>query len=43
MFKKLQKILKKFIDKSSFFLRVIFKIFFLKLGKYIPVKTLHIA
>lgn len=40
MFKKLQKILKKFIDKSSFFLRAIFKIFFLKLEGSIPVKTL---
>jgi len=40
MFRRLQIVLNKFIDKSRFFLRVIFKMFFLKLKEFIPVKTL---
>ena len=40
MFRRVQMVLKKFIDKFRFYFKVIFKVSFLKLSEFIPVKTL---
>ncbi len=40
MFRELQIVLKKFIDKFRLYFKVIFKIFSLKLSEFIPIKTL---
>jgi len=40
MFKGLQRVLRKFIDKFRFYFKVIFKIYSLKLSEFIPIKTL---
>jgi len=39
MLKRLQRILRKFIDKFRFYFKVIFKISSLKLSEFIPIKT----